>query len=174
MWLLTNASNAKVLTTKNLIALCLSLVWPSSWSWWLLSAMHQLFRSMLMLSNHRPVRRLSRMVEGSLIHPSDHRHCAFVKLHETSWNLIWRRCIRLSDVGSLPIDARWLSTNEFKEPPKLWGQPNPAYKMEPEQSLGPDLTRMTRKMGCFARDVRFFFHMPDEYWWYLENIWTYQ
>lgn len=24
------------------------------------------------------------------------------------------RCIRLSDVGSLPIDARWLSTNEFK------------------------------------------------------------
>ena len=24
------------------------------------------------------------------------------------------RCIRLTDVGSLPIDAKWLSSNEFK------------------------------------------------------------
>ncbi|CAK9025708.1 unnamed protein product [Durusdinium trenchii] len=36
------------------------------------------------------------------------------------------RCIRLSDVGSLPIDARWLSTNEFKVGTD---QPETAVKM---------------------------------------------
>jgi hypothetical protein len=42
--------------------------------------------------------------------------------------------------------------------------------MEPEQSLGPDLPRITRKMGCFTRDVQFFTCLMSIDDIYIENI----